>query len=258
MNWMYDAPTLDFFGAIKSAFDPKDLVNPDKILPVAEDRQACAGSFQPNPQGEAAAALLSELQLRLKKGEKSAVTGRGTRGCRRPSGKKGGNYKALDTTALDKILELDRENFTVRAEAGVPVKELRKWLKKAGFSVALPDMEGTLGGLIASKAWPPARDILLGMDVALANGSALSFGGKTVKNVAGYDVMKLFCGSLGAYGVILTVTLRTAFDAPREAGGEPDEAGSNPEAFKPDEYHRRLKKAFDPENLLNPWIYDEP
>ncbi len=255
MNWMYDAPTLDFFGAIKAAFDPKNLANPDKILPVAEDRQAGPASLQPDLLGEAAAVLLNELKIRHASGEKSTVTGLGTRHQRARGGGKP-LYKALDTTQLNRILELDQANFTVRAEAGVPVRELRKWLKKAGFSVALPDMEGTLGGLIAAKAWPAARDILLGMDVALADGSALSLGGKTVKNVAGYDAMKLFCGSLGAYGVILTLTLRTAFDAQQEkAEGCQESAGAKD--FTPDEYHRRLKKAFDPQNLLNPWIYEE-
>jgi FAD/FMN-containing dehydrogenase len=253
MNWMYDIPTLDFFGAIKAAFDPKNLANPDKILPVAEDRQAGAASFQPSLLGEAATVLINELKLRRASGEKSAVTGLGTRDRRSAGGKP--RYKALDTTRLNRILELDQANFTVRAEAGVPVRELRKWLKKAGFSIALPDMEGTLGGLIAAKAWAPARDILLGMDVALADGSALSFGGKTVKNVAGYDVMKLFCGSLGAYGVILTLTLRTAFDATQGKIGEAADT-EGPKVFTPDEYHRRLKKAFDPQNLLNPWIYE--
>ena len=256
MNWMYDAATLDFFGAIKAAFDPKDLVNPDKILPVAQDRRARTRAFPPGFLGEAAAVLITELQSRHNLGAKTAVTGSGEslrQGERSFRGKwDGARCKALDTTALNRVLELDRENFTVRAEAGVPVGELRKWLKKAGFNIMLPDLDGTLGGVIAAKVWPPARDILLGMDVAMADGSVLSFGGKTVKNVAGYDAMKLFCGSLGAYGVILTVTLRTALNA-----GSRADARTAPGEFKPDEYHRRLKKAFDPGNLLNPWIYGD-
>ncbi|OGS08564.1 MAG: hypothetical protein A2270_01855 [Elusimicrobia bacterium RIFOXYA12_FULL_51_18] len=250
MNWMYDAATLDFFDAIKKAFDPKDLANPDKILPVAEDRRAKENSFQPDLLGEAAAALISELRLRRDKGVKSAVKGLGTRLYADPAAR---GAKALETAGLNRILDLDRENLTIRAEAGLPVRELKKWLKKAGYGVALPDLDGTLGGAIAAKAWPDMRHILLGMDVAMADGSVLSFGGKTVKNVAGYDALKLFCGSLGAYGVILTVTLRTALDAGPQQGPAKDVRNK----FRPDDYHRRLKKAFDPGNLLNPWIYGE-
>jgi glycolate oxidase FAD binding subunit len=203
--------------------------------------------------GEPAALIIQELRARRAGGIKSSVTGLGTRPD--PDSKA---FKKLGVATLDRILELDRNNFTVKAEAGVPVVELKNWLKKAGFSVALPALNGTLGGAIAAKAWPPMRDILLGMDVALADGSHLSFGGKTVKNVAGYDVMKLFCGSLGAYGVILTVTLRT--ESGRDRGEPADAERALPSAqarFTPDEYHRRLKRAFDPENLLNPWVYGE-
>ena len=247
MNWMFDAPTLDFFGAIKAAFDPRDLANPDKILPVAADRQAKERSFEPGLFSEAANALITELRLRAAGGVKSLVRGAGTKLSKTAAG---GDMKPLDTSALNKVLDLDRENLTVRAEAGLPIRELRKQLKKAGFEMELPDLDGTLGGAISAKAWPPVRDILLGMDVALADGSVLSLGGKTVKNVAGYDATKIFCGAMGAYGVILTVTLRMALGAgPREA------VKSAAAQFTPDEYHRRLKKAVDPGNLLNPWVY---
>ncbi|MEI7482623.1 MAG: FAD-linked oxidase C-terminal domain-containing protein [Elusimicrobiota bacterium] len=248
MSWMFDAPTLDFFGAIKNAFDPKDLANPDKILPVAADRRAKERLFEHDLFGEAVNALIAELRLRAAGGIKSLIRGTGTK---LPKDTAGLNAKPLDTRALNKVLDLDRENFTVRAEAGMPIRELKKWLKKAGFDIELPDLEGTLGGAAAAKAWPPMRDILLGMDVALADGKILSLGGKTVKNVAGYDAMKIFCGSMGAYGVILTVTLKTTLRA-----GLPGEVKGPKAPFKPEDHHRRLKKAVDPENLLNPWVYE--
>ena len=248
MSWMFDAPTLDFFGAIKTAFDPKDLANPDKILPVAADRRAKERLFEHDIFSEAVNALIAELRLRAAGGIKSLIRGTGTK---LPKNQGGLNAKPLDTRALNKVLDLDRENFTVRAEAGMPIRELKKWLKKSGFDIELPDMEGTLGGAASAKAWPPMRDILLGMDVALADGKTLSLGGKTVKNVAGYDAMKIFCGSMGAYGVILTVTLKTTLKAGRT--GEVKAPGA---PFQPEDHHRRLKKAVDPENLLNPWVYE--
>ncbi|OGS25866.1 MAG: hypothetical protein A3J70_01740 [Elusimicrobia bacterium RIFCSPHIGHO2_02_FULL_61_10] len=107
--------------------------------------------------------------------------------------------------------------------------------------------------MIASKACPEIRNPLLGLEIALADGSLLELGGKTVKNVAGYDAVKLFCGSLGAYGVILAATFAlSAGEAPARDGfhERPDW-----DAFEPDAIHRRLKKEFDPRNLLNPWVY---
>ncbi|MBU2575286.1 MAG: hypothetical protein KKH28_14555, partial [Elusimicrobia bacterium] len=88
-------------------------------------------------------------------------------------------------------------------------------------------------------------------DIALADGAVVTLGGKIVKNVAGYDALKLLCGSMGAYAVILTVTLRTVLGTDIPSGG----AAAFEPGFEPDEYHIRLKKAFDPRNLLNPWIY---
>ncbi|MBU2573598.1 MAG: FAD-binding oxidoreductase, partial [Elusimicrobia bacterium] len=206
MNWMYDARTLDFFDGIKKAFDPADLANPDKILPVACDRQAKLRHFDPALFGGAAAAVVNELLFRARSGTKSAVTGLGTK-LKKNRIMEG--LKLVDTSALNRVLDLDRENFTVKTEAGISVRELKSRLKNDGFEIALPDLEGSIGGAIAAKTWPPLRDLLLGMDIALADGAVVTLGGKIVKNVAGYDALKLLCGSMGAYAVILTVTLRT-------------------------------------------------
>ncbi|MBI4801383.1 MAG: FAD-binding protein [Elusimicrobia bacterium] len=248
MNWMYDARTLDFFAGIKKAFDPADLANPDKILPVACDHRAGLRYADPAPFGDAAAALVNDLLLRARSGIPSAVTGLGTK-LKKNRIMEG--LKTAETSALNRVLELDRANFTVKAEAGISVRELKRSLKDDGFEIALPDLEGSLGGAIAAKTWPPLRNLILGMDIALADGAVLTLGGKIVKNVAGYDALKLLCGSLGAYAVILTVTLKTALRSHSACGGT---AGSE-SGFEPDEYHCRLKKAFDPRNLLNPWMY---
>jgi FAD/FMN-containing dehydrogenase len=96
---------------------------------------------------------------------------------------------------------------------------------------------------------------LLGLEVVTAEGELLELGGKTVKNVAGYDAVRLLCGSLGAYGVILAATFALAAGKEEDAPGFAEPAAWD--AFEPSELHRRLKRGFDPRNLLNPWIYGD-
>jgi glycolate oxidase FAD binding subunit len=133
----------------------------------------------------------------------------------------GGIPKRLDvvlsTSRLSKIHEYDVANFTLTAGAGLrfsSVAELTAAHRQTlplqyAFSTA------TLGGLIATNASTPkrllyggVRDLLLGIRVALPSGEIAHFGGKVVKNVAGYDMCKLFLGSLGALGVVVEATCK--------------------------------------------------
>lgn len=267
MNWLYTREELDFFQGIKRAFDPAGLANPDKILPVAGDQaagDAVSKAFGGKPAGTEtslmfsgrsalsvhARGILDELRLRSGAGTRTAVTGLGTR--LKPERIMEGS-RPLELRLLAGRPELDRENLTVRAEAGLSFGELARQLREAGFYLDLPELKGSVGGLIASKACPEIRGLLLGLEVALADGTLLELGGKTVKNVAGYDAVKLFCGSLGAYGVILAATFAlSAGDPP--ARGRFDEP-PDWDAFEPGVIQSRLKKEFDPRNLLNPWVY---
>jgi len=251
MNWLYGPAELDFFGKIKRAFDPRDLANPDKILPVAEEKPAgSAGLTDKAYLSPEARGIIDELKLRHRTGTRTAVTGLGTR---LKTDRIMEGAKPLALRQLAGAPEIDRENLTVRAEAGLPLKELRRQLKACGLDIELPE-EGSVGGLIASKTLPGLRRILLGLDIAAADGTLMKFGGTTVKNVAGYDVVRLLCGSLGAYAVILAAT----FSVSARAARTPQEGAAEfNDAFDPDEYHRRLKKELDPQNLLNPWIYRE-
>ncbi|OGR42344.1 MAG: hypothetical protein A2X35_01165 [Elusimicrobia bacterium GWA2_61_42] len=253
MNWLYGRDELDFFRRIKAAFDPADLANPDKILPVAADARAEAA---PESLADRAAlspqarALVDELRLRARSGERTAVTGLGTR---LKADRIMQGAKSLDLRSLASRAVIDRENLTVRAEAGLELEELRRQLKDAGLNLELPDLKGSVGGLIAAKVFPDLRELLLGLEIVTADGTLLELGGRTVKNVAGYDAVKLFCGSMGAYGVILGATFAVSAGARRAQAAYQEPAAWD--AFEPDDYHRRLKKALDPRNLLNPWLY---
>ncbi|MDT8286149.1 MAG: FAD-binding protein, partial [Elusimicrobiales bacterium] len=197
----------------------------------------------------ASSALVTELKYRAAHGIKSRVKGLGTR-LSSPEGETAG--RDLDVSGLKSVVEIYDANLTATFEAGIPLRALRSELKAVGLEAPMPKLDGTLGGLIAAKSWPGIRDLLLGLELALPDGTVCRLGGKSVKNVAGYDLTRLLCGALGAYGVVLSATVRLcpAGKSPRFPHAE-RRAGE----FVPSDLHRRLKKAFDPENLLNPWIY---
>jgi glycolate oxidase FAD binding subunit len=123
----------------------------------------------------------------------------------------------VETRALDQVLEHAAGDLVVQAQAGVRVADLRQRLAPAGQQLALdpPEPRATLGGVVAANASGPrrlrygtVRDLLIGITVVLADGTVARAGGKVVKNVAGYDLAKLFCGSLGTLGMVAEVIFR--------------------------------------------------
>lgn len=123
----------------------------------------------------------------------------------------------LSTARLDQVLEHAAGDLVVRAQAGVRLDALQEKLAEAGQWLALdpPEPGATLGGVVAAAASGPrrhrygtARDLLIGVGVALCDGSVAKAGGKVVKNVAGYDLCRLFSGSFGTLGVIVETTFR--------------------------------------------------
>jgi len=109
--------------------------------------------------------------------------------------------------------------MVVTVQAGLTLQALQKVLAERGqfLPIDAPNAErATLGGIVATNAqglWRPAfgapRDRLLGVRVVMADGSIVHGGGKVVKNVAGYDLCKLFAGSWGTLGIIIEVTFKT-------------------------------------------------
>lgn len=107
--------------------------------------------------------------------------------------------------------------MTVRVRAGTRVVDLDAALAEAGQCVALAAWPGaTVGGVLAvgrsglrRLGWGPVRDAVLELRYVSAEGRVVKGGGPTVKNVSGYDIPRLFVGSLGTLGVIAEVVLRT-------------------------------------------------
>jgi glycolate dehydrogenase FAD-binding subunit len=128
---------------------------------------------------------------------------------------------------LDGLVEHEPGDLTATAQAGMTFARFQSALRERGQWLSLdpPDADrATLGGVIAANASGPrrhlygtARDQLIGLTVVTADGSLIRGGGKVVKNVAGYDLPKLFVGSYGTLGIIveLTVRLRPVPDAER-------------------------------------------
>src|SRR5258705_234057 len=126
----------------------------------------------------------------------------------------------LNTGRLDRVIDHDPANLTVTAESGISLAALQQLLadQRQFVPVDPPFPErSTVGGIVAANLNGPrrsyygsVRDLVIGMKVSLISGERIKAGGKVVKNVAGYDMCKLFVGSLGTLGVITEVTLRLA------------------------------------------------
>jgi glycolate oxidase FAD binding subunit len=124
----------------------------------------------------------------------------------------------LSMRSLNRLVEHASDDLTATIQAGCTIGALRSGLASRGQRLALDPPHAdraTLGGVLASNDSGPlrtrfgsARNLILGVTVALVDGTIARSGGKVVKNVAGYDLPKLLTGSLGTLGVILEATIR--------------------------------------------------
>ena len=140
----------------------------------------------------------------------------------------------VSTLHLDRIVEHNEGDLTAVLQAGVPLAKAQEAFASANQMLALdpPDIGGaTIGGVVAAGDSGPlrhrygaARDLVLGVAVALPDGTVARAGGKVIKNVAGYDLAKLFAGSFGTLGAIVEVAVRLHPIRPTaSAGGRGDD-----------------------------------
>jgi len=135
----------------------------------------------------------------------------------------GNKPKAYDVrvslTGMASILERCPDDMTVTVEPGVGIGRLNRLLAADGQRVAIDcagDQQATIGGRVATNTtggyaygFGTPRDLVLGLTVVDGRGRVLRTGARVVKNVAGYDLPRLFTGSYGTLGIIAEVTLRT-------------------------------------------------
>lgn len=124
----------------------------------------------------------------------------------------------LSTARLDKIIEHPWADLTVSVEAGCTIQKLQSALAQHGQRLVLDPLwpeQATIGGVLSTNdsgslrlRFGALRDLIIGVTLALADGTLASSGGKVVKNVAGYDLPKLVAGALGTLAVITRAVFR--------------------------------------------------
>jgi glycolate oxidase FAD binding subunit len=175
---------------------------------------ATASTLAPSTFEDAAAALAAATE----EGRTVRIVGAGTKlgwGSSEPTAD-----IELHTTALDEVVAHDAGDLTATLQAGVPLELAQRTFAAAGQMLALDpplgaDRGPTIGGVIATGDAGPLRhrygaprDLVIGATVALSDGTIAQTGGKVIKNVAGYDLAKLFSGAFGTLGLILSVNVR--------------------------------------------------
>jgi len=124
----------------------------------------------------------------------------------------------LSTARLDEIIEHAWADLTVTVQAGCTIQRLQETLAQHGQRLALDPLwpeKTTVGGVLSTNdsgglrlRFGALRDLIIGVTIALPDGTLASSGGKVVKNVAGYDLPKLVTGALGTLGVITRAVFR--------------------------------------------------
>jgi glycolate dehydrogenase FAD-binding subunit len=124
----------------------------------------------------------------------------------------------IETTRLTGITDYTPADYVVAVRAGTRFRDLQQALAANGQWLPLDPpgaQDATIGGLVAANRngprrllWGSIRDLVIGIRVALPTGEVIKAGGKVVKNVAGYDLTKLFIGSFGSCGIITDLTFK--------------------------------------------------
>ena len=213
MPMMYTGAELAAMHDVKQLFDPGNLLNPGKVLPDT----------------------LPPVELRRQRPRRDPLCARQrARSCGRPGGLDGCRATCvigsgagtaptdavrLTTENMRGVVKFAPEDLYVTVGAGTPLAELQAFLGDQQLQVAVcsPWPDATAGGLAAANVNGPQRmkyggwrDNLLCATVALADGRVIRAGRPVVKNVAGYDLPKVFVGSHGTLGLICDVTLKLA------------------------------------------------
>lgn len=190
------------------------IQNPDQLKAYAVDGMAPKAVVSPGSVEE-----ISKLLAYANK-ENLAVVPRGN-GTKMAAGAIPGKVDiVLSMLRINRITEHDIPNLSLSVEAGITLSEVQKKLAGVGKGSFLPldppySEKATIGGIIATNSSGPkryangsARDMLLGLKAVAPNGDLVTYGGKTVKNVSGYDMTKLMVGSWGALGIITEITTK--------------------------------------------------
>lgn len=233
MAYQYDVPTLTAMAHIKQALDPKNLANPLKILPYKFAEKARA--FQPLPPD--LKALQQALLIALERKQPFVVCGGNTQ-------LKAKHEQMLSARTMQKIMDIDTANYTVTVQAGVSLETLAKALRKSAVYSALPATKGTVGGAFCSGMFPDFYTHVLGIEALLPDGSYIRYGGKLMKNAAGYHLTRLLAGSQGTLGLVTQLTFKIFARPIPVLSSRPFKEGNMNTIWE------RLRDTFDPTHLI--------
>ncbi|RJP68535.1 MAG: FAD-binding oxidoreductase [Candidatus Abyssobacteria bacterium SURF_17] len=233
MHLVFGVNEIELMRRLKNALDPAGVCNPRKVLPESSSETIVPPAQSPRHSSEPASDGIPSRRTYLPKnideiaslphylrqsGKSIAAMGACTlfeylpkdiQRWKKPHG-------IICSPLMRSIVEHDAANLTVTAEAWLTLRELQERLAAAGQFLPLDaPSEATLGGIVAAGLSGPrrhlygsVRDLVLGLQLVTSDGKVLRAGGKTMKNVAGYDFGKLLIGSWGTLGIIVDVTFR--------------------------------------------------
>ncbi|HVB75050.1 MAG TPA: FAD-linked oxidase C-terminal domain-containing protein [Ktedonobacteraceae bacterium] len=229
MPLMFNETELSAMLDIKSIFDPHNLLNPGKIFPSTSmstnglrqtgTPDSSAINYTPTTTGEAAQTLAACAHDGLRVHITGEVNARRRSPTERDAIMRAPTEVVLSTSGLRGIKVYAPDDLYITVGAGTPLAEVQAFLAEHHrfVPVASPWQETSVGGLIATNLNAPLRmrygslrDLVLSVKVALADGRVMRVGRPVMKNVAGFDLVKLFVGSHGTLGLITEVTLKYA------------------------------------------------
>ncbi|MEM7127991.1 MAG: FAD-linked oxidase C-terminal domain-containing protein [Chloroflexota bacterium] len=241
MYTMFSPNELRAMHEIKEIFDPGNLLNPGKVLPEMIPEAERAEPFMPTSRTfapETAEEVGSALAALSLKGERVRISGcdpTDEQTGEEPSGQAnapasrpyqpGSNHSlapiqagyTLSSSRLNQVVHFAPDDLYIQVGAGMKVSDLQRFLHQHQVQTALmaPSLGATVGGVLAANVNSPQRsrygslrDNLLAATVVLPDGRVMQSGRPVVKNVAGYDLPKIFVGSYGSLGVLVDVTLK--------------------------------------------------
>ncbi|MBO4707875.1 MAG: FAD-binding protein [Elusimicrobiaceae bacterium] len=214
MNIFFNQDTLNLFRKIKNTLDTNDILNPQKILPLCENKKQDIPTW-------------AEDFYKQAKGQKEF------------------DFKKIK--ALNKIIDFDKENYTLTVGAGALIEDLNKKLNPLKFYLPTSQKKGTLLDLFLNGKDLNFADFVTGLTFVCGEG-LITVGGKFVKNAAGYDLIHLMAGTQGAFGAPFVFTLRLF---PQQIKSQ-----TNKNKFEITETLIKLKKVFDKNNIFKPKIFE--